>query len=125
MYMDTCTETGVTFAPPPQVVREIDEDIDGVIPRTDLERDALAFCNCVRRILGRKPVDRLQKGMCSDEGFCVIANTIGGVQANYFDIYGLSPGVEYTVRTVPPRVSMFMQDFDDHQYPHLIKGFSK
>lgn len=89
-----------------------------VKPETNTERSVLAWCNRKRKMLGRRSVKTLAKGLPRSCSGCVVAKTIGGVIVNRVDIRKNNPDESYVCRT-PKYIWQFMDKFDLRKLPRL------
>lgn len=82
------------------------------------KKNALAFANRVRRILGKKPVSVLKRGRPNMEDRCPLANTIGGVTVDGNQVEYRSNDLTIRVEC-PDTIARFVDDFDCGEYPEL------
>ena len=76
----------------------------------------LSFCNVVRKKMGKKPVDKLKKGLPMVIGHCALSETIGGVLCYYNCVQ-----FQNHFTHIPKPIEKFMRDFDHLKYPELVK----
>ena len=81
----------------------------------------LRFCNRVREVLGKEPVDELVNGIPEDADNDVLARTIGDVTVDGLAVMQL-PDNEFGLRelVLPVYIITFLVDFDAGHYPDLI-----